>query len=453
MANELSPMAPGADDTADQHAEDQRLIVVDFAKPLAPLTWLAIAVGAALILFSILGSKPLAIAPHFANLMMGSGTAIILAGFGGQAVVRGKGYVFAGVAGIALGLISFLSWEDHRFRDELMHKLELQKKSYLVGRIAGLPVKRYSVHLTLDNFVDGRHLADLHRFDFVMFKEDLDKTASATLEIEDKENEDAPVNLEIPQRCLIGFLGQDAPLLWKFREEDATLIDERTGAIISAQFSSGATVAECQEEPPPIVQSDAWPSLSWVSTAFAGDVVPLSREEMDKALSDIQSADSDVRRGARITLSRAQPEDVAYILKWVRDRLAQDKNIYRTKLGVSLALTEMLRRDKALRDRMKFEMADLEMLLDFAGSDDRSLRIYAGEFLYDLESPEVAKLALPMALKATDDNARYNWILVSQGGWLKLPDEAKKDLQPVVEDLRTTAQSLPRTAELLQSFK
>src|SRR5215510_7824491 len=259
MANELSPTAPGADDTADQQAEDPRLIVVDFAKPLTPLTWLAIAVGAALILFSVLGSKPLAIAPHFANLMMGSGTAIILAGFGGQAVVRGKGYVFAGVAGIAIGLISFLSWEDHRFRQELTDRLELQKKSYLIGRIAGLPVKRYSVHLTLDNFVDSRHLADLHRFDFVMFKEDLDKVASANLDIEDKENEDALVNLKIPQRCLVGFLGQDVPLLWKFREEDATLIDERTGAIISAQFSTGATVAECQKEPPPTVQSDASP--------------------------------------------------------------------------------------------------------------------------------------------------------------------------------------------------
>ena len=78
---------------------------------------------------------------------------------------------------------------------------------------------------------------------------------------------------------------------------------------------------------------------------------------------NLQSKDTDIRRSARLVVSKAAPEDVAYILKYVREKLKKTQDIYRTKLGVSLALTEMLRRNKSLRDRMRLETADLEMLL------------------------------------------------------------------------------------------
>ena len=149
------------------------LIVVDFAKPLVPLTWLAMGAGAALILFSIIGRKPLDITPHLVSLMVGSGTAIILAAFGGQAVVRGKGYVFAGVAAIALGLFFFLTHRDDVLRDQVKSELELLKKSYLRGQIADLPQEKFDVDLSLYNRVVSRHLRDFKRFDFVVFKEDL----------------------------------------------------------------------------------------------------------------------------------------------------------------------------------------------------------------------------------------------------------------------------------------
>ena len=150
-------------------------------------------------------------------------------------------------------------------------------------------------------------------------------------------------------------------------------------------------------------------------------------------------------------LANAAPEDVSYILRFVRD--AGDKAIYRTKLGVSLALTEMLRRDKAPRDEIKLDPQDVTLLLDFAGSTDRTMRIYAGEFMFDLESPEVTRLALPRALRATNDDARYNWILVQKGeSWLRMSDKQRAELNPVLEKLKVTSRSLPKTAKLLELF-
>jgi hypothetical protein len=243
-------------------------------------------------------------------------------------------------------------------------------------------------------------------------------------------------------------------LIWRFdRSNDANVIKEGD-KIISAEFGGNVEIGECLTAPTQMsnVETD-WGIFDWVSSAFAGDDMgPIDRATLDRALRNLQSKDTDIRRSARVVVSRAAPEDVAYILKFVREKLKKTPDIYRTKLGVSLALTEMLRRNKSLRDRMRFETADLEMLLDFAGSDDRTLRIYAGEFLFDLESPEVAKLALPRAVSTTNDDARYNWILVSKGGWLRMSPAEKKQLKSAIEKLRTLSGTRPKTAKLLESF-
>ncbi len=313
--------------------------------------------------------------------------------------------------------------------------------------------------LILDNFVPSKHLAELKRFDFVMFKEEIEHSGAATLSIDDKDDETKVYSFKIPERCLTGFIGrQDKPLLWQFRENEPALIEVRTGVVIATLLPEASDKAPSCEQPPPISAESlqgTGPLLQlFISNAFAGEDTPrVTRSDIERALIDIQSSDTDVRRGARVILSNAQPEDVAFILKFVRDKLKVKSNIYRTKLGVSLALTEMLRRDKNLRMRMHFEDADFRMLLDFAGSDDRTLRTYATEFLFDLEHPAIAKLALPLALSAPSNDAFFAWVFVSQGGWINLSNDEKVELRSVVKELKRKAVNLPKTAEILDSFR
>lgn len=429
------------------------LIVIDFNRRLVPLTWLGIAVGIVLIAVSIASTRWLVSPSYVANLLLAAGVAIVLAAFGGQAAVRGKGQVFAGVAAIAVGLLGLLTWEERDLRSDSERKLELQKKSYLTGSISGLPLETYDVRLKVDNFVPSRHRADLQRFEFVIFKSDLGRSGPASLDIDNKDDEAEAMNFEIKEECLVGFLGQEQPLIWKFSHANNINVIKEGDTIIAAEFGANVQLGKCLTAPTQVSRAESnWGLFDWVSSAFAGDDIEvIDRATLDRALRNLQSEDTDIRRSARVVVSKAAPEDVAYILKYVREKMKQTP-IYRTKLGVSLALTEMLRRDKALRDRMKLETADLEMMLDFAGSDDRPLRIYAGEFLFDLESPEVAKLALPRAVSATNDDARYNWILVSTGGWYRMSTAEKDQLKTVIEQLRAISRTLPKTAELLNSF-
>lgn len=435
-----------------QAADSDSLIVIDFKQPLLPLTWLAIAVGIMLIACSIGSTRWLTSPPYVANLLLAAGVAIVLAAFGGQAAVRGKGQVFAGVAAIAVGLLALLTYEERGLRSDTNRKLELQKKSYLMGSISGLPLETYDVKLKVDNFVPSRHRADLERFEFVIFKSDLDRSGPASLDIDNKDDEAEAMNFEIKQECLVGFLGQEQPLIWRFGRMDNVNVIKEGDTIIAAEFGGDVKVGSCLTAPTHVsnVESD-WGLFDWVSSAFAGSM-KIDRATLDRALRNLQSKDPDVRRSARLIVSNAEPEEVGYILKYVRDRLKQTPDIYHTKLGVSLALTEMLRRNKSLRDRMKFETADLDMLLDFAGSANRTLRIYAGEFLYDLENPAVARLALPRAVTATNDDARYNWILVSKGGWLRMSKAEKDQLKSTIDQLRALSKSRPKTAALLNSF-
>lgn len=91
------------------------------------------------------------------------------------------------------------------------------------------------------------------------------------------------------------------------------------------------------------------------------------------------------------------------------------------------------------------------LLLEAAGSKDRTLRIYASEFLYDLGDPEMSRQALALAAKTDDENARYNWLLVAQGGWHKL-DAAQK--QAAGADLGAAhAASGPETRKLFDKLK
>ena len=86
---------------------------------------------------------------------------------------------------------------------------------------------------------------------------------------------------------------------------------------------------------------------------------------------------------------------------------------YQVRLGVSVALTEYLRDHKRDRKAVSAELGerDLLALAVAAGEDDRTLRVYASEFLYDLGDPRIVPIAAKLFDQASEDG-RYNLVVV-----------------------------------------
>lgn len=427
---------------------DKSLLSFDFGKKIEPLTLLAMAAGLALILLQVFGKRPMEISSTIANVLIGSGVAIILAAFGGQATVRGKGIVFAGVAGIAAGLIAFLFYSEEKNRAFVLER----SKSYLSGSIDDLPREIFKVSLKFKRRVPGSQ--EENEFNFADQLKNMTDVTYASLEIEERGTE-RPRKLKIDRNCILASLDSDNQLLWGFDASTGTLSDRRSNSVIS-RFEVEPTICESrntlQMHIAPLPVNHAFGG-TFFSAAFAQVAIKyLATSDIEKVFHNLSDEDSDIRRNARDDLSTINPVDVPFLLRLLREALAKDKAQYRKKLGVAIALTELLRRDKSAGSNIPLQTEDVALLLEFAGSGDRTLRIYAGEFLFDLESPDVTKQALPLAAGTTNDDARFNWLLVAQGGWRKLSLEERKPLLVYIESLHAVTGDKPKTAELLKNF-
>ena len=145
--------------------------------------------------------------------------------------------------------------------------------------------------LKLDDFVPSRHEADLKRFDFVVFKAELDISGPASLDIDNKSDEAEALNFEIPKDCIAGFLGKIQPAIWRFDSKRQVIVETNTGAVIAAQFGSGKQPDKCAVGPSaglsPSEGGRSVPLWSWISIAFAGERLtkpPSTRQEIDRAL-------------------------------------------------------------------------------------------------------------------------------------------------------------------------
>ena len=283
------------------------------------------------------------------------------------------------------------------------------------------------------------------------------------------------ISVEIPLDCIRGSIGGEERLDWKVRErrrQDGNIIEvldgQRDDAVIGRWSDALQSDGSGQDNPcgsPGANASRPYTSgldrvLALIgnpmaSSAFAQETeapAPFSEEEFASLLEDLASDNTDIRRDARDALANASVEDVPRLMAALREGL----ETYRTKLGIVVAVTEMLRYDKSKAGEFDARLTDedLALLLDLAGDSDRTVRIYATEFLYDLDNPRVAQLAIGRAEDTEDVNARYNWLFVSQGGWKLLPDPEKERLQSSLENARDAAGAEnPKTQELIDGFE
>lgn len=461
---EKRPTVPGkpAEPGKKSEPESQSLIEIEFPRKITPFVMLAMATGSALAIASLAGPAFIDMPSAAKSVAMGAGIAIILAAFGGQATVRGRTFVFAGVAGIAAALIWFLDWSEQKHVTE-------KSRSYAQGWIGGVPVGKYKVSLKFGTRALGYHSSENKQFQFVAFKSQI-LGKVATVEILGGDNPDTSEfnDLIIESACFEPWIGREEPIDWSYDAVRNVIVENGTSRAIGARL--GQPTEPCMTDIEVSAAARQAPRLAhaaWMtSTAFAeeqqqqiGPLVeqkfsPLTEAEIDQAFTDLSSDDSDVRRGARDILSSATPENIPQIME--RLRRSQNIGAYRIRLGVSVALAEMLRRDKSQAERIKLEPADIDILLEFASAGDRTLRVYAAEFLFDLAYPEVTKKALERAARVSTDSsfdeARYSLLFLSQSGWLKLSSEQQFGLKVFIDEIRLNSAGKSKTLELLAKF-
>lgn len=164
-------------------------------------------------------------------------------------------------------------------------------------------------------------------------------------------------------------------------------------------------------------------AVAWLKTvapeSFNHSVPPLSttpeKEIVSSGFGDlIAKLDSDettVRRNARAALGAGGVDAVSAIVGVDRTSTG-----YRSDLGAVVALTEILRSDKSLRSEIsrRLKPRDIDWLLRLSDHSDRTIRIHASEFLYDLGDPRVIEAAI-RSFPAATANGKYNLALAIKG--------------------------------------
>ena len=441
-----------------------RLIQIEFPKQITPFVWLAMAVGLLLVVSGFVAHLFVGSAGVKENLSLASGIALILSAFGGQAAVRGKAFVFAGSAGIAVGLFSFLNAQPSSMVN-----------SYVQGRISNVPESKYDIHLQFRTYALGAHTSGPSQFEYVAFETNINSVNEATLDIRKKDDpSDVSDSFGIPISCFQPWIGIDQIIDWRYEparndSETSKIVEVGVGSRVISELG-GAKTDGCagpkksaeltQNRGIDIAIVNHHPSagLGLIGSAIADGLyvqAPLPQPvtaDIDQALAALNSDKPDLKRSARDVLSRTAPADLRHVLDYAQEHKADPQ----VALGISLGLTQMLRRDKSLGAQINLTQPDIDLLLDFATSSDRTLRIYSGEFLYDLGNPDVANSALARASQlgtdTTLDDARFNLLFVAQDGYRKLPDQAKQNLAPAFSQIQSTLNANPANYQKTQTI-
>ncbi len=415
-------------DTSNGRTSPPTLIQVAFPGQPTVVFAAAIVVGLLFIVMTSVFRSYFALNGVQANLVLCIGSALVLAAFGGQATVRVGGIIMAGAAALAFGLFLYLQASAqalavqgsiHDFDFDTYKSIELLQKNTILGRI-----------------VQNNGNVKRSRYDFAIFKKELD---SPLLEVVLTTKDATERVLHIDARMLESSFGESRRLEWRLQEKGdehiLALVDMASQAEIAREVVAGTAV------------SSAAPG-GWhlITRAFAAEEP--AAIDVPLMLKRLKADDATTRRAARNALAQAPAGSIPSIM----ETLHREGTNYQVKLGICVALAEMLRQDKSRAAGISagLKERDLNKLLDAAGDRDRTVRVYAAEFLFDLGDPRMPKLAIPRAASTGDENGRYNWLLVSQDGWRKLSPKEKHVLAAPLQ--RAKDRSGKKTQRLFDKF-
>ncbi|MGK6315369.1 hypothetical protein [Neorhizobium sp. DT-125] len=109
--------------------------------------------------------------------------------------------------------------------------------------------------------------------------------------------------------------------------------------------------------------------------------------------------------------------------------LRQDQDDYRTKLGITYALAEMMRRSPTAETRQaisaNLKEEDFPILVAAAQDDDDTVRLQAGEFLYLLQDQRSIRPSIDAAASALDEIKAADQVLIIREAGKNLSSDEK----------------------------
>lgn len=368
------------------------------------------------------------------HVLLATGVAIILTAFGGQATVAVKSAIFAGVTATMLAILWFLGQSDGGVR-------------MARGQITNFDWGKYEAKLKFADYSESYFDAVSRQFRFVAFDDNM-STAEAVVVFTPRSSDDEELSqIKVPVECFRPFLGKGgAGIDWGFDKARHVIIDKRKGGLVIGSELSAPV-------PNPCLAANASAAAvpgALVTRKAKAKPLPLDALVREKALIDLLSDEPEIRRIARDILASGAPDDVPFYVA----RLSQNAE-YRLKLGIAVALTEMLRQDKSLAGAVgkAISLDAMAVIAAMIGEGDRTLRITVTEFLFDLGSPDGTRASLGNAARSADDEAVFSWLFAGQGGWLKMAAAEKAALQGNLAAIRANSAGKPKISALLATYR
>ena len=423
---------PDPDNNRPSSGDSSRsLIQVAFPTSATLVMSVAVGLGVALVIAGGIAKIVNPIIDVQASMMFAVGIGLILSAFGGQANVRWGPFVLAGITATTATIFWGLNKYESQLRDEY-------QKGYVQGTIKDFRTNLYDAKLKNKSYVMSRVDSGEKEFNFIVLLSELSESRTRLLLTAKKKDQvekckDVPLN----QDCeLVYIFATEAfheawrgrsLIEWNFKK-DGSLYDLKDNLIAKVQETAELAPSQPMESPARSDWAHVW---QFLSPARAQGV--RNQAELTKALADLTSDDVDTRRDARDVLGAGPMEWVTPIA----DALVEGFGNYRKKLGCLVALTEIMRQQKAKASvRDKILDKHIDPLVASAGDADRTVRVYAGEFLFDLGDKRTVLKSLKLAAANKDENIRYNLIFVTQDGIKQLDDAGLAESAGLLNSLR-----------------
>lgn len=385
-------------------------------------------IGGCLIIAMAFVALGISFAPPLVSiLIICSGLGIVFCAYGSKAEMNmvGKGAVITGSA--ATCLLLFMS-----------------VMSYIQKSIVKIDVSGVARGASVDLFGSSDQQifgAPRHKsYQFIAFADDLDsKWLSLDIVLAATPGaEGAEILFDcVPRSAIDRHMGSGETLQWRVDMDKGELVAYGDKPAVIAKVGSCRNGADT-------ASSMRWPSL--IATAHA-QAPPGS---IAQSLRDLNSESTALRRDARKSLAAQGSDGVKPLMRQWTD--ANDS--YRVRLGSAVALAEMLRSRKAERSAVSAQLSDddLALIARSLSDEDRTVRIYAGEFLTDLGDKRLVPIALQQLRTASGDG-QYNLALVLESAAPELSAAERAKLRADLGQLRadTSVQFGPQTQEKLNA--
>jgi len=392
--------------------------------------WAALGVGFAMAVLGGAASAMSWVAPAISLLVISGGISIVLGAFGATATINYQGVTIAGVAALCVLLFFILI-------------KEIRNPSARID-ISGFP-KDSSVDLYAggNHFLGALRGGDHHVYEFAIFSDDL-KTEILGLSITPPRGADGAPPSDIIFGCIdradiSRALGSQMAMQW--------VVDIEHGQLMTLEKRSRqvSQLGGCSRDPSPAAAA-ARKSFAGLRRFLPIRYAYAEDQDITSSLGDLTAESSAIRTDAR----RAIGETGIPAIRPLMNEWKRHSGVYRVRLGSVVSLVEMMRAMKSRRKEIGAVLSDddLRLIATAAVDDDRTVRVYASEFLYDLADPRFIPIALDLLPSANDDG-RYNLALVLRSVADEISPSERADLRKRVTSIPGSSAFGDRTRSLL----